>query len=60
MRALQDIENLMRDAAERLDGALFEEYWGSDYLPERRISEWLIRADGYATEWTPSETLFLG
>ena len=31
MRALRDIEDLMRDAANRLDGALFEEYWGQDY-----------------------------
>ena len=60
MRALQDIEDLMRDAAERLDGALFDEYWGMDYSPTRRIAEWLRRADEYATEWTPSENLFVG
>ena len=59
MRALQDIEDLIRDAARRLDGALFEEYWGSDYPPDARISEWLRRADEYASGWTPSESLFV-
>lgn len=60
MRALQDIEDLMLDAAKRLDGALFEEYWGRDYPPAQRIPEWLRRADEYATDWTPSENLFTG
>lgn len=60
MRALQDIEHLMRDAALELDGALFEEYWGRDYPPNERIGEWLRRADQYATEWKPSERLFIG
>ena len=58
-RALRDIEDLMRDAARRLDSALFVEYWGEDYPPAERISEWLRRADGYAQDWTPSNTLFL-
>ena len=59
MRALQDIEGLMRSAAQRLDGALFEEYWGEDCPADERIAEWLRRADTYAQDWTPSETLFV-
>ena len=59
MRALRDIEDLMRDATKRLDGALFEEYWGQDYPASERIPEWLRRADGYAQGWTPSESLFV-
>ena len=60
MRALRDIEDLMRDAAKRLDGALFEEYWGRDYPVSERIPEWLRRADGHAQGWIPSESLFVG
>lgn len=59
LRSLMDIEELMRNSAQRLDGVLFEEYWGRDYLPHRRIAEWLNRADGYATDWIPSQRLFL-
>ena len=58
-RALQDIQDLMKDAAEYLDDDLFEEYWGASCPPDERISEWLRRADGYASGWIPSETLFL-
>lgn len=57
-RALKDIEPEMREAALRLEGALFKEYWGEDVEPARRISEWLSRADKYATTWVPSEVLF--
>ena len=60
MRALMDIEDLIEDAAIRLDGALFEEYWGQDYPPDERIAEWLRRADDYATDWIPSQHLFIG
>ena len=60
MRALQDIEDLMRDAAKRLTGELLEEYWGSDYPPGERILAWLERADSYAADWKPSDSLFLG
>lgn len=59
LRALLDIQDLMRDAAKRLDDALFEEYWGSACPTDERISEWLRRADGYASGWVPSENLFL-
>ena len=59
-RALSDIENLMRDAACRLDDALFVEYWGEGCPPDNRISRWLELADGYARGWLPSRSLFLG
>ena len=59
-RALKLIENELKDAALRMDGALFEEYWGKDVAPEGRIAEWLRRADAAAGErWKPSEVLFL-
>ena len=58
-RALKKIEADMESAARRLDMELFEEYWGVPVLPENRIREWLIRADGYAKDWTPSAELFL-
>ena len=57
--AMNDIEDLVRDAAKRLDSALFEEYWGQDYPVEERITEWLRRADEYATDWVPSDYLFI-
>ena len=60
LRALQDIEHLMVDAAQRLDDALFVEYWGEGCDPDGRIERWLALADGYARSsgWTPSEELF--
>ena len=58
-RALRGIEDLMRDAAERLDDALFEEYWGRRCPPEERIAEWLRMADAVAKSWRPSDHLFL-
>lgn len=58
LRALQDIEDLMRTAARELDGRLFVEYWGEDCPPEKRIKEWLHRADRYAKGWCPSKHLF--
>jgi hypothetical protein len=59
LRALQDIEVAMRDAALSLDDALFEEYWGTSVPPKDRITEWLVRADKYARNWSPSKHLFL-
>ena len=58
--ALQDIEHLMVDAAQRLDDALFVEYWGESCAPEGRIERWLALADDYARNagWKPSDTLF--
>ena len=58
LRALQDIEDLMRTAAWELDGRLFAEYWGEDCPPEKRIKEWLRRADQHAKDWHPSDHLF--
>jgi hypothetical protein len=59
MRALQDIEAEMRQAAATLDDALFLEYWGVSTLPEERIKLWLARADAMAQDWKPSDILFL-
>ena len=58
-RALKLIENEMREAALRMDDALFLEYWGESVAPEKRISRWLEKADECAKDWTPSTSLFL-
>lgn len=60
LRALQDIESLMIDAAQRLDDALFVEYWGESCPPYKRIGRWLALADRYAkgAGWKPSTVLF--
>jgi hypothetical protein len=60
LRALQHIQDEMREAAERLDEKLFEEYWEA-VVPRggaERIKEWLRRADRNAKSWKPSEHLF--
>jgi hypothetical protein len=56
---LKQLEIEMREAAMRMDDALFVEYWGESVAPERRISRWLEKADEYAKDWKPSESLFL-
>jgi hypothetical protein len=58
-RALKLIETEIISAAMRMDDALFIEYWGYSVAPENRIQEWLKHADGYAKDWTPSNSLFL-
>lgn len=58
-RALKLIENDMREAASRMDDALFVEYWGESVPPDMRISRWLEKADEYARGWIPSKSLFL-
>ena len=58
LRALQDIQDPMRDAAARLESALFVEYWGIDVAPTRRLIEWLRQADQFAVGWRPSDHLF--
>ena len=60
LRALLDIEDLMVDAAQRLDDALFVEYWGEGCEPSGRIERWLAQADDYArgAGWKPSARLF--
>lgn len=57
-RALADIEAEMVDAANRLENALFVEYWGAGCAPNKRIQEWLKKADAFAKEWVPSDHLF--
>lgn len=59
MRALQHIEQPMRDAAAYLPNELFEEYWGERVEPNQRIKQWLELADAHAKEWKPSKSLFL-
>jgi hypothetical protein len=58
-RALKLIEREMREAALRMDDALFVEYWGESIVPEKRISRWLEKADEHAKNWKPSASLFL-
>lgn len=59
LRALLDIEREMCDAALSMDEELFLEYWGKAVRPDRRINEWLRRADALAVGWKPSQSLFL-
>jgi len=58
-RAIKLIEEEIREAAARMEDALFVEYWGVSVPPKQRIKEWLLRADSYARGWKPSEVLFL-
>ena len=58
-RALKLIENEMREAAHTMEDALFVEYWGESVVPKDRISRWLEKADALASDWKPSEHLFL-
>jgi len=62
LRALQDIESEMREAARTMNDALFVEYWGESVPPENRIREWLRRADKLAETWEQklSQCLFIG
>jgi DNA mismatch endonuclease Vsr len=61
-RALLVVENHMIKAAHYLPSELFVTYWGSDIPPDRRIREWLARADVLANvgakPWKPSDYLF--
>jgi hypothetical protein len=57
-RALKNIEPALRDAAKRLPAELFEVYWGENVPVEKRLKEWLLRADSFAKDWTPSDVLF--
>jgi hypothetical protein len=58
-RALKRIEDEMYKAAQTMEDALFVEYWGESAEPEKRIERWLELADEAATEWKPSDSLFL-
>ena len=59
-RAMRDIEDYLVVATRILDDALFDEYWGFVCRPENRIEEWLRMADHFATDWRPSDNLFIG
>ena len=58
LRALLDIEDEMLAAAERLEDALFVEYWGWAIPRAERIDAWLRKADELAVSWRPSDFLF--
>jgi hypothetical protein len=59
MNALTDLEADMNAAALRMEDALFVEYWGESVAPNQRIAKWLTLADKIATDWIPSQVLFL-
>ena len=60
-RMLRLMEGELVLAAERMDIALFEEYWGVPVDSGQRIQEWLRRADHFADgKWKPSLELFDG
>lgn len=59
-RAIKLLEAEILDASERMEDALFVEYWGVSIPPKQRIQEWLRRANSYARGWKPSEVLFIG
>jgi hypothetical protein len=58
-RALKLLEDEMREAALRMEDALFIEYWGESVPPGNRIARWLELADAQAQGWKPSESLFV-
>jgi hypothetical protein len=58
-RALKLIELDIVDAAQRLEDALFVEYWREVVPQADRIGWWLQKADSFATDWVPSSSLFL-
>jgi hypothetical protein len=58
-RALAEIEDEMIAASLRMEDALFVEYWGEPVPPALRIDRWLRLADECATDWVPSQELFL-
>lgn len=59
LRSIKKIQPEIKQAAIDLEDELFEEYWGISVKPEDRIKEWLKRADEVATEFVPSDHLFL-
>ncbi len=58
-RALANLEADMIAAALKMEDALFVEYWGESVAPDQRIAKWLVLADKIATDWVPSQVLFL-
>ena len=57
-RAISLIEPEIRIAAAEIADDLLTEYWGYSVPQKDRIREWLRQADGYATDWRPSDVLF--
>lgn len=58
-RSLKLLESEMLAAADRLEDAVFVEYWGEAVPREERIARWLQKADALARDWVPSKSLFL-
>lgn len=58
-RSMKLLEPELIAAAQRMESALFVEYWGQDVPVDERISVWLKKADAIAKGWTPSQTLFV-
>jgi len=60
IRMLKLMERDIEDAAQRMEDALFVEYWGYSVPIEDRIKEWLKKADAFAAgKWFPSKELFI-
>lgn len=57
-RSLKIIEREMEEASFRLEDGLFVEYWGEFVKPDDRLSWWLEKADFFARDWIPSQSLF--
>lgn len=58
-RSLKLLEPHIFEAANRLEDAVFVEYWGEEVPKDDRISRWLEKADELAHEWIPSQSMFL-
>lgn len=58
LHTLRGLQSFMLEAIQTLDEELFAEYWGQVYPTEKRLGEWLSRADSHAKGWIPSESLF--
>ena len=58
-RALKLLEEEMQKVALVMEDALFVEYWEESVPPKKRIQRWLEKADLLATDWIPSQSLFL-
>lgn len=58
-RSLKLLEPEMLAAANRLEDAVFVEYWGEAVPRAERIARWLQKADTLARDWVPSNSLFL-
>jgi hypothetical protein len=58
-RALVDIQDEIKNAAQYLEDQLFKEYWGTVPPSHKRLEHWLSMADKFAVGWTPSKHMFL-